>query len=134
MKKTVMYLILLLVLFSLNGCDTSTTSTIKVVNASSDDLTVKFIPKYSDYKEYNDIDLIKGASSTFYLKDFGPSKYRRPNDEVIKIIFSNLNTGDLIREIDNSIEKVFKLTNSKSDLYGELSAEFLLEITDNLLQ
>ena len=140
MKKTFVQIVLLCFLTVLNsGCTTDTTTTVSIINSSSQDLNIKFIavenPMNGDTRnQYKDIDLIKGASFTFFLTRSGPSSYRRPNDEVKMIYFSDLNTGVIIKELDNAKEKVFVLTNSKSDWMGELEAEYLLEITDNLLR
>ena len=121
------------------NCDTSTETEVSIVNKSYHDLHIKFNvserPMHGDRTgQYNDIELIKDTLFTFILNRFGPSEYRRPNDEVREIIFSDLNTREVIKILDNTKERVFKLTNSKSDWMGELNAAFLLEVTNELLQ
>ena len=127
-------------LFFIISCDTSTYTTVNVVNSSSYDLHIKFTEseRFSPgdrMGQYNDIELKKGGAFSFRLNRFGPSEYRRPNEEIIEIVFLNLNTGEVIKIIDSKelIFELFKLENSRSDWQGELSADYLLEITDDLL-
>src|SRR5215469_13676615 len=98
MKKLQILLFLFIFAFA-NGCDTHTTSTIKVVNNSTHDLKILFNSQdthYIFFADYPILELKVDSTSTFVLKDFGPSKYRRPNDEVMIVTFFELHTGDLI--------------------------------------
>jgi hypothetical protein len=84
--------------------DYSATTEIEVVNESSYNLRIIFesVPPYLGFDEK--IDVAIGESVSFNIfsglggKDVEP---RNPNSELIKISFVNLDTDEIIKEIDN---------------------------------
>ena len=104
--KSVKHIIFsIFVLCLLNGCvvDPSALTIIKIVNKSSYDLHISFYP-YPDYDEwgYNDIDLIKNQPVSFELHNPMSYEYRNPNYEIEKMLFSNLNNNEKIKEFINN--------------------------------
>jgi len=135
--KSVKHIIFsIFVLCLLNGCvDPATLTIIKIVNKSSYDLHISFYP-YPDYERwYNDIDLIKNQSVSFELHGAMSYEYRSPNDEIEKMLFSNLNNNEKIKEYINNDYNLFKLTGSEDGRNdGGKTGYYLLEIDDDLLK
>jgi len=124
------------VLCLLNRCvDPATLTIIKIVNKSSYDLHISFY-LYPDYEQwYNDIDLIKNQSVSFELHGAMSYEYRNPNNEIEKILFSNLDNNEKIKEYINNDYNLFKLTGSEEGRNGGgKTGYFLLEIDDDLLK
>ena len=123
-----------------NGCvDPTVTTEIKVINKSSYDLFISFITRdelYWNKEDYIDIDITQNQSVFFRLFTSMGSHhdYRNPNDEVEKIIFSNLKTNDIINELENkNMGHLFKLINIDESRHGGKTVYFLLEVDDDLL-
>ena len=135
--KSVKHIIFsIFVLCLLNGCvDPSALTIIKIVNKSSYDLHISFYPYPDDEWGYNDIDLIKNQSVSFELHRPMSYEYRSPNYEIEKILFSNLNNNEKIKEYINNNYNLFKLTGSEEGRNrGGKTGYFLLEIDDDLLK
>jgi hypothetical protein len=113
------------------GCDSANYTIIDVVNGSSYDLHIKFIKSRKAFSSADiDIDVKKGETGTFNLyKHMGPNSPLDPNYEIEKIVFSNLDTDDIIKEMVNN--NLFRFLNSsgspKTDYY-------ILEISDDLFE
>jgi hypothetical protein len=106
---------------------------IRVKNNSSYDLSLSFEikPLTNPNDGYEKISVRKNRTFSFSIETEGAGKSppaRNPNNEVVKIIFSNLDTGVVIKELDNNT-KVFKSLGSE-----DLRATYELQITDELLQ
>jgi hypothetical protein len=122
--------------FFLAGCvmsDNEAITDIKLINESSNDLSISFEinSSYSPNDGYAGISVRKNTSFSFSIRtgDGGKSPpARNPNKEVVKIVFSNSDTGEVIKELGNN-KKVFKFLFSE-----ELHDWYELKITDELLQ
>jgi len=127
MKRSASYVIGFgALLFICNCMDSLTLTKIDVLNRSSYNLRINFevTNKPSAYKE---LDIRKNESDLIVLKIWGTA--RNPNDEVEKIIFSNLDTEEVIKEMITD-KNVFEKTGEhkrKNEFY------YLFEITNDLL-
>ncbi|MCL2593727.1 MAG: hypothetical protein FWD82_10255 [Defluviitaleaceae bacterium] len=137
MKKLGLSFICFVGIFA-NGCiegfvatDWAADTEIEIINDSSYNLNITFerIPPYSGFD--GEIYLLKTETALFYLwsglggKDVKPVN---PNNERVKIIFLNIDTGVIIKEMENS-EYVF--TFIKEEPY---KAYYQFKISDDLLQ
>jgi hypothetical protein len=107
--------------------DTFTGSKYTIINKSSYNLEIKFV--YYNLSEGR-IHIKKGESREFDMTRVG-SRYVSPpdpNDEIIKFIFSDLDTNNYIKEIDNNY--LFKLINYN---YRQNLPNYEFIITDILL-
>ena len=118
--------------FFLSSCDEATTTDLEVVNNSSYNLHLHFILKrYNYYTGDKSTNIKKGE--TLLIKYFlgmaagGKGVYGDPNLEIDKIIFTNLDTNEIIRELKNNNH--FTLISRDGTSYGF----YKLEITDDLL-
>jgi hypothetical protein len=122
--------------FFLAGCvmsDNEAVTDIKLINESSHDLFISFEinSSYSPNNGYAGISVRQNTSFSFSIRtgDGGKSPpARNPNNEVVKIVFSNSDTGEVIKELENN-KKAFKFLSSE-----DLRAWYELRITDELLQ
>jgi hypothetical protein len=115
------------------GCiqsDWSAHTEIEIINGSSYNLYIAF-EEISPYLGFNEeIYLLKNESILFYIwtglggKDTKP---RNPNNEKVKITFLNIDTEEIIKEMENS-ENMFKFIRSE-----EYKAYYQFKITDDLL-
>jgi len=104
MKTLKWCVICFFVLISLNCVDYSAYSKIEVINESSYNLQIIIteIPPFLGFRQ--DFEIMKGGSVSFTIdaglggKDIEPPN---PNERVIKISFIDLDTNDIIIEIDN---------------------------------
>ena len=126
-----MKILFILCFFSLFiiSCDYEGKTEIKITNESLYNLQIKFnIDEnifYYENNEYKDIKINMNKSASFLLTALNYN--RNPNKEVVKIIFINNNSGEIINEIHNN-GNLFKLT--KKEPYWEY---YLLYINDDLL-
>ena len=113
---------------------------IRIDNNSSMDLHISFYPNTftSKYRRvtyiYNDVCVEKGESVSYiinfkYYEKYGEYYYDvydgpHPDIEVKKIIFSKMDTGDLIKEVDNINKLIIRLGSVLN---------YFLEITDEIL-
>jgi len=140
MKKLLVFLICFLGMVFMNCYhEVNSDVTIKIDNNSSLDLHISFFPntftkdKVGVTYKYNDVNVKKGESVSLIVKfrykekSFGytESAYIGPlSNDIQKIIFSKMDTGELIKEEDNIGEII--LSGGGFKLY-------FLEITDELL-
>jgi len=137
MKKIIkIYTIFFLSIILFNSCDGHGFTTINVINKSSYDLQIKLELKAWAISEpqFNGpnpeiLELSKNQSGSFNMDMFGPSSPPTPEETIEKIIFSNLDTGIVIKVVDQNIRSVFNLASNSGS-----KAEYILEITDDLLQ
>jgi hypothetical protein len=118
-------------------------SIITIENKSSQDLNVRFSPekiqidKDTQIYGYKAVDVKKGESVSFTVtyKQYVPPGYAsdceekgpNPNDNVKKIIFSKMDTKELVKEVNlNSQNRLF-IDEDRS------LCNFILKITDELL-
>jgi hypothetical protein len=99
---------------------------IKMLNQSSYNLRLNFeVAPYYEDDQYKNVDIRQNDSVSIEMLAF--NYVCNPNDEVKKIIFSNLDTEEIIKEMvtdKNTFEKTGK---------ARWKAYYLLEITDDLL-
>ena len=108
------------------GADTA----IEIINDSSYNLNIAFneIPPYSGFTD--EVYLLKTESSFIHIfsglggKDIKPVN---PNDEKVNIVFLNIDTGEKIKEMENS-KDIFKFIRAET-----YKAYYQLKITDDLL-
>lgn len=132
MKKLNLFLICCAALFAVScvakdyGADTE----IEIINNSSYNLNITFEEISPYYGFIGEIYLLKTESGLFHLgtglggKDIKPIN---PNDARVKIIFLNIDTGKILKEI-NSNENTF--TFIKEETYN---AYYQFKISDDLL-
>ena len=133
------YVILVFSILLFNSCDGTGVTTVTVINKSFYDLHIK-IDVISEYPysahltgpDPDIIELKKNQSGSFQMSFFGPGTAPTPEEVITKITFSNLDTGVLIKILDKNIEKYFVLISLSGR--GTEKAEYLLEITNDLLQ
>jgi hypothetical protein len=130
MKKLNLCLICFALLFIVGCVDYSAHTEIEVINESSYNLHITF-EEISPYLGFNEeIYLLKSESVLFYIwsglggKEIKP---RNPNAEKVKIVFMNIDTGEIIKETENS-ENMFKFIRAEA-----YKAYYRLKITDDLL-
>jgi len=124
-------------LFFIYGCpvpevivDYAADTEIEIINDSSYNLNINFKEIPPDRGFTDEINLLKSESSFFNIwtglggKDIKP---RNPNDEKVNIIFLNIDTGEVIKEMENS-EDLFKFIRAE-----DYKAYYQLKITDDLL-
>jgi hypothetical protein len=138
MKKFIFHLICFSILFtSCITIDTPSKANITIKNNSSCNLKIDI--RYQDYRyeklNRDGIYVRKGETFSFYMLGGLNSLPPLPHDEISNIIFSDMDTGDIIREIDEDyfylfIKLIPKRYLYRSDLYRE---DFLFLITDALL-
>ena len=140
MKKKLIFLICFLGMIFMNCYhEVNNDIEIKIDNNSSQDLHISFSPNiFTDDSvgvtySYNDVDIKKGASVTLIVKyryrkknsTYSASVYIGPHPRSIKkIIFSKLDTGELIKEVNN----VHGIIIEQSKFHT-----YFFEITDELL-
>jgi hypothetical protein len=117
-----------LILFFVS-CDTSNDTVVDVINSSSHDLHIIFIKSKDAFSSANiEMDLRKGETGIFHLLiHLGPDSPLDPNRQIEKIVFLNLDTEEIIKELKNNKLFVFLYSSGspKTDYYK-------LEITDDL--
>jgi hypothetical protein len=130
MKKLSLYLICFTTLFVIDCGDYSADTIIEIINDSSYNLNIAFeeIPPYSGFTD--EVYLLKTESISILIwsglggKDIKPVN---PNDKKVNIIFLNIDTGEVIKEMENS-EDMFKFIRAE-----DYEAYYQLKITDDLL-
>jgi len=121
------------ILFFMSSCDYHTETKINIENESSYDLHIAFGADYHQ-SQYKEIEVKKNEAFSFIIEGFGAAAAPNSNSDVKKIIFSNLETGEVIKEVNNN--KLFELTWCKGRNWVGLpahEAHYLLKITDELL-
>jgi len=136
MKKLGIYIVCLFAfLLIINSCSPNVMclSYITVVNELTYELNITF--EANKYSGYDPVNIGKGETVTFELWGGNHAPSPNPNNEVEKIIFTNLDTNDVIMILDNN--KIFLKTKSeKNKVFGkeiETRVYYLLKITDELL-
>jgi hypothetical protein len=132
MKKLYLYIICFITLFILTSCDFWYYTYVTVVNESSYDLAI-----YLKYKNnrvfYNDVIEAFGVKKEGFfefvlLKHGGMyDEYFNPNEEIVFITFSDINTNEIIKTIVNM--NLFVFIGPKK---GKMPNYFLI-INDELL-
>jgi hypothetical protein len=134
MKKILLVFISCVLIF-INSCDPGGNSTTEIINNSTYDLLIAF---EDDHFSFENMTILKGESDSFGLRSAGG--YPHPKYYIDKIIFTDINTGDIIKtlEIDKDTDSdIFELLNvdrMKRFWYYTYHANFSLVITDELLQ
>jgi len=113
-----------------------------IKNDSSLDLRISIEPKWG-FPEFNkDVEIEIGDSVSLYeppsdAKYFALMPTSPPFQNYIeaKITFSNLETGEIIKEMDSISIRIFKSSNNKGKGLnaGGFRQEYLLTVTDSLL-
>jgi hypothetical protein len=110
------------VLILLYGCDPIYETSVTIRNDSSYNLVINV--EYTNPEEEEKLDVTKGKSVSFSLIDF--SYFRDPNNDITNIIIFDMDTGNIIKQLDNN--NLFNKINQ-----SRFKAEYLFVITDNLL-
>ena len=137
MKKPAFCLICFLALIFIIGCDPGGASVIEIVNNSTYDLHINFIPRghYSPNNDKNEFALNKNETKSLRLTSMGG--YPEPHETFEKLIFMDLTSGEIIREIDVDKTGVFELIRvdrKKRGFTYHRTAYFKYEINNNLLE
>ena len=136
MKKIYMLVTVSFVIIFINSCDPGGKSTTEIINNSSFDLSISI--ESSSRRTDDDINILIRESALLELYSIGG--YPSPNYDLVKIIITDINTGEIIKtfEIDRDTgADLFELLNverKKRFWYYQSHASFSLTITDELLQ
>jgi hypothetical protein len=130
MKKLSLCLICFALFFIVGCVDYGANTEIEIINDSSYNLHITF-EEISPYLGFNgEIYLLKNESLSFHIwaglggKDIKP---RNPNNEKVKIIILNIDTGEIIKEMENT-ENTFICIREEA-----YKAYYQLKITDDFL-
>jgi hypothetical protein len=133
MKVHAKVLLVLLTIGFYNCSDPYVDTAIKVVNESSYDLNITFDPIFPNEVFYKSIDINQGESVSFItypIRGGKKSDHYNPNEGMINIIISNIDTGKIIKEMNNMNKNItyFEFIGFEID-----SAVYQFKITDDLL-
>jgi len=126
-KRLAFYFVTAFILF--NSCDALNYTDLEIINESSYDLYINFKEKDACSVPPNiELQGMETKIITPFLSKYsGPNSPCNPNNEINKIVFSNLDNKEIIKEIN--VNGIFKY---KSDISGG-GAIYQLIITDELL-
>ena len=114
------------------SCDAYNVADVKIVNKSQYDLLIEFKREHrkdNHYSGWENIELLKNDSASMKLVCYiGNSHIVDPNDDYASIVFSDLNTSEIIIERINN-EKYFQFIEGDTRL-----SFYLIKITDDMLQ
>ena len=114
------------------SCDALNETDIEIINESSNDLIIEFLlrnGKFCHHPGYDKIELKKNESIWLLVYCLiGPNIAPIPNDDVIKIVFSDFETTEIIKVLNNNNH--FKSIDGSSSTHGK----YRLIITDELFQ
>jgi len=139
-ERFFLFITLDIFLLFLSSCGIPAARTeIKMVNSSSYDLIVDF---EIDEREFLPTELKKNHSNIFPIFYENTYKFTNPNEVMSRIVLSNLDNGEIIKELINDtngskilfiFDKEWIKGPPKIGSIPILDALFLLEITDALL-
>jgi hypothetical protein len=111
------------------SCDYVNYTDIDIRNKSTYDLFIEFKlnPNNHDHSGYDSISLKKNESTSLLIHCYiGGNSAPDPNDDVISIIFADLNSRKIIKELKN--KKYFQSTGGDVE-----HGQYLLIINDDIL-
>jgi len=135
MKKNIILAFLGVFLLFASSCDPGGKTTTEIINKSSYDLQIGL---ESNYKTFDDINLLKGETASFELHSRGG--YPEPKYEIDTIIFTDFQTGETIKiwaiqkEDDYDIFELLNVERTKHLFMYRSHAFYTLTITDDLLR
>ena len=133
MRNLFVFTFILSILIILTSCDPSAESIIEITNNSPYDLRISF---ETGERGYEDINLKLNESASFSL--FKAGGYREPYYEVSSISFSDIDTGESIKNLpidnDNQLFELTEVKREKNIITYKSKAYFSIIITDDLLE
>jgi len=133
-KKIILPVIIFCVVILINSCDPGGKSTTEIINNSYYDLSINMETYYG--KTY-DINIAKGE--TAFLDLFSKGGYPSPNQNMVKIVITDMNTGEPLKlmeidaDADTDIFTLLKVDRIKRFWYYQSYARFSITITDEFL-
>ena len=131
MKNIRLFIICIFVVTFLNSCDFYSKADITIKNESSYNLKINI--KYKElprdhYDGEENINIKMGESATFRLGRIGGVgvEPRNPNNDIISITFFDIDTNNVIKELNTN--DLFNLINQ-----NKYNADYLFIISDDLL-